>query len=275
MPFNMLSESSCIRKRAPPHLAHVMAPFSWRLAPDDTARASLELVPGISAMWPATYQRSRLILISLPAPPARTPRVVFLPVRPCASKCRPAGLSHGPSPSQYTHALRPPQSAAAQCDALPAATTTAASRLRRSTTPIPIRVLPYPTPNCEVVEQRHVHPYVVPAPAPYILNWIPILVLVLLGCGILGLMYWGIGLPRGSFLPVKTFTERAVALQKTKCGKSGQLFKPAFSRPAPVHTAAPPSEAVVSRFTETTPLTQECCAGPTLPLPARALGARF
>ncbi|KAJ6498600.1 hypothetical protein DFH09DRAFT_1290006 [Mycena vulgaris] len=65
----------------------------------------------------------------------------------------------------------------------------------------------------------------IPTPAPSIPNWIPILVLVLF------------------VLP-----EHA-ALQKTKCGKSGKSFKAALLRPAPVHTAAPPSEAVEFKTT--------------------------
>ncbi|KAJ6603596.1 hypothetical protein DFH09DRAFT_1301376 [Mycena vulgaris] len=113
-----------------------------------------------------------------------------------------------------------------------------------------------------------------PTPAPYTPNWIPVLILVLFGCGILGMMYWAYKLSAGK-LPSTKHILKDLAAARNAHAKS--KLKAPISRPAPAHTAAPPAgtEAAVSRFADTTPLTQERRAGPTLPLPARTHGARL
>ncbi|KAJ6528693.1 hypothetical protein DFH09DRAFT_1325089 [Mycena vulgaris] len=53
-----------------------------------------------------------------------------------------------------------------------------------------------------------------PTPAPYIPNWIPVLVLVLFGCGILGLMYWGYNMSAGKLPSTKNIVPQRAALRR-------------------------------------------------------------
>ncbi|KAJ6525820.1 hypothetical protein DFH09DRAFT_1095533 [Mycena vulgaris] len=124
--------------------------------------------------------------------------------------------------------------------------------------------------------------------APHIPNWIPVAVLVLFGFGVLGMMYWAYKSSAGKLPSSKNiFKERSAAQSAhPKLGAREQRrksqLKATISRPPPAHTAAPGpgSEAVVSRFADTTSLTTERRATPmlamnrTLPPSVRPPGAR-
>ncbi|KAJ6525835.1 hypothetical protein DFH09DRAFT_1095547 [Mycena vulgaris] len=91
------------------------------------------------------------------------------------------------------------------------------------------------------------------APPPYIPNWIPIAVLILFRCGILGMVYWAYKSSAGKFPSSKNIFKEGIAAQSAhpKLGARGQSqksqLKATISRPTSAHTAAPGPGSVAAR----------------------------